>query len=732
MANERLDSLSLANKFVLLAVMLVPPMFATAFSSFEDIKWFTMLLLAGFGGLALCIDVVRKRPITVHGGRIAILAYVFMVFALFAATYGPVPMIGLKDALTWSAGSFLFLLGLSSSGRGIGFAELAIAIAIATFGVAASGLLELAGIGLTTVVWDPIGPTGAFDSRELLAPFYAGALPILSAAVIRVTRGKVIVGVGLLVGAVHFGLTMLPALGVGIAATVIVVSLLVVILQKPARAVLLYPVFGVVVVVGVIVATLGMFGQGEEAFSDANRLPLAAYESPRIEQLADGRPRSANFAIGRVEEVSDETAWKYVTGIGLDLLRDSPVGGQGAGSWWVMQTRFPRGDDPFVVRMFDQYPAFQSAHNSIVQMGAELGVVGLLLFLAWISAVFGVTITAFANREEPENWVIEHWGLTASAAAFLVLSVQAPALNFAGSAVVFFPVLALLVREGAVLNGFKGLSSPLQLGGGSNSLARLLFAGIVPSIIAISMITMAFVVTVSNYHRGLADHLMLRTQFKDAATEYKKADAVFPYRGEILYNEALTWRRIGTIAEAKDLIERAVKLRPHDARIVFLTAILASNDKQTTEAIRSAKHAIALFPNYIDAHKQLAIAYDMAGRITEAANVLKATLDLDPPERLKAPMYAQMAHYYEDALGQPKAAAEAFRNAARLTKDKIDRDQFEFRAKELEKQIERDRLMREGKKIPKELMPAEPKGDQHGLPQNLQPNVPERFMKGAP
>ncbi|MEZ4461337.1 MAG: tetratricopeptide repeat protein [bacterium] len=723
MTGEKLDSLSVANKIVLLSVAIVPPMFATAFSSFDEVKWGVMMVLAGLGALALALDVARGRPVTFHGGRVVTIAYCFVAFALFAATYAPVPMLGVKDALTWAAGSFLFILGLSSSGRGIRFDELAIAASVAVTAVAATGLLEFAGVGLSTVVWNPIGPTGAFDSMELLGPFYAVTLPLLAAAVIRVSGpGKGLLGVGLLAGAVHFGLTVLPSHGIAILAATGFVTLMIVLLQKPARAVLLYPVFGVAFATSVLVFVLAMFAQSDEGFSDANRLPMAAIVQPRAEQLADGQPRVTTFAIGRVEEVTDETAWNYVTGIAFDLFRDAPIGGQGAGSWWVMQTRFPRAEDPYVARMFEQYPAFQSAHNSLAQMLAEYGAIGVLLFLAWMSAVAGMTVTAFARREESENWVIEHWGLTAAAFSFFVCSVQAPGLNFAGSSVVFFPVLALLVRESAVLNNFKGLSAPMIIGAPRKPTALVFFAG-VPAVLGVAMIAIASVATVSNYHRGLADHLMLRTKFKEAAAQYELAHEAFPYRGEILYNEALTYRRIGKLGEAKEIIAQAAVLRPNDARVLFLSALTASGKQQTTDAIRDAKHALALFPNYIDAHKQLAIAYDMAGQVTDASNVLKATIDMAPPERFRAPLYSEMARYYEQALGQPKLASEAYTNAAKFTKDRVNREQYEFKAKELAKQVERDRLIREGKPVPESLMPAKPQEHNHGLPKNLQPNV---------
>lgn len=727
MVQEKASSLALHNKIVLLAVAVVPWLFATAFSAYEDVKWAAMVALAGVGALVLGLDVVRGRALTLPGGRIGGFAYTLGLFVLFSLTYAVNALAGLKEAATWVAAVVLFLLAVSARGRGLRFVEFARAVAVSVVGVAVMGLLDFAGVGLFTVVWNPFGPTGSFDAMEFLTPFYAVSLPILAAGVLRDgSKSKALLGLALVAGAVHFGMTVTSMLGWIVLGAVLVTSLLLVVLQGFGRSVLLYPAFGLVLVVGILVGGVAMFAKPQEAFSDANRLPLALFEVvTSTDQLVDGQPRVANFAIGRMEEIRDVAAWQYTTGVAFDLWRDSPVGGHGAGGWWLMQTKFPREKDPFVVRMFEQYPAFQSAHNSLAQALAEFGAVGIILLLAWLSAVAGVTVTALARREEPENWILEHWGLTAGCLAFFGVSVMTPAMTLAGGAVVFFPALGLLVRESAVLNGFQGLSAPWMVGGEQGGVLGKVFAGLVPVLVGLGLVAVSVVVTTSNYHRGLGDHLMLRTKFKEAGERYAAAHAAYPARGEVLYNEALTHRRTGKIAGAESLIANAKLLRPNDARIELLAAVYAANKQQVSDVVTGSMRATSLFPNYVDGHKQLALGYDMGGRLTEAAAAIKHLIDLDPPDRFKATLYGELARYYEDTLDQPKQAAEAYSNAAKYTKDKINRDQWEFRAKELAKQVERDRLIREGKQVPKELMPAQPQGHDHGLPANLQPNVPD-------
>lgn len=725
MAQEQAP-LALYSKVVLLAVATVPWVFATAFSMFEDLKWALMLVLSGLAVIAFGVDVLRGRHIDLPGGRVAAMAYTFAAYTVFTLSYAVDRVSALTSVGFWTAAAALFVASSAATARGIRFVEFGRAVAFASLGVALCGILDWVGVGVFTVVWDPIGPTGAMDSSEAAAAFYAIALPLLAANVIRDgVPWKALSIVGLVAGAAHFGAVMVPPHGYLVAGALLAVTLLVVVFQGPSRAVLLYPVVGVGGLAAMIAAGVALFAPSADTYSDANRLPLATFEPLRnSEQIAEGLPRVANFAIGRVEEVRDVSAWEYANKIGLDLWHDSPIGGHGAGGWWVMQTRFPRAEDAFVAKKFEHYPAFQSAHNGLVQALAEFGGVGILILLAWLCSVAGITVAALARREEPENWVMEHWALAAGGFSFFTVAMVTPGLTFAGSAVVFFVALGLLVREGAVLNNFKGLSTASTFGQESGVVTKL-FVGVVPAAAGVCLVVVASSATVSNYHRGLADHLMLRTHFKAAGEHYKAAWDAFPGRGEVLYNQALTMRRTGKVADAADLIARAQTLRPYDARIEYFAASLAAYKQQPSDVITLSKHATSLFPNYIEAHKQLALGFDMAGRVTEAASTLEHILKLDPPDRYKPLVYSELAKYYEDALQQPKKAAEAYRNAAKFTKDNINRDQWEFNAKELDKQIERDRLIREGKQIPKELLPKEAQPHDHGLPANLQPNAPD-------
>src|SRR5690554_2397009 len=99
-----------------------------------------------------------------------------------------------------------------------------------------------------------------------------------------------------------------------------------------------------------------------------------------------------------MEVESEPEAYGYLFGVGMELLREQPVIGHGAASWWMMQTKYPRADDVHVRGMFDAYPAYKSPHNGFIKILVEFGLVGMLLFGLWLVGVIWITISVLTFR----------------------------------------------------------------------------------------------------------------------------------------------------------------------------------------------------------------------------------------------------------------------------------------------------------------------------------------------
>lgn len=714
MDEGRSQKWSLSTWMILAALALVPGAFATAFSSFEVVKAALLLVLVGLAMLAFGVDVLRKKSTAVTGVKVALVAYLFGAFALISAAWSPVPILGLVDAMKWTAMVGVFLLVVSPVGRAIRFNDFGLALGIGAIIVGASSVLDAVGLEVFTPVWNPSGATGAFDSHEFLVPYTAMVIPILSAGVIRHTGWqKIVIGVGLLFAALGFGLNT-SLLFAGVASGVwVVATLVILIFQGFGRASLLGPAVGALIVAS-SAAAVGHFLAPEPHASDANRLPVVVVEQKStIDDFTDNDIRFPMFEIGRTEEVANTAAYPYLFALGMDMFREKPLGGQGAGGWWQVQTKYSRPDDPYVSKLFQHYPAFKSAHNSYVEALAGFGFIGFFLFLAWLVSVFAVTLTGLGRKEERERWLLEHWGLILGVGSGAALAMVSPALNFAGTGVVFFAGLGLLIRESSMLNEFKGLGTIWRIDANSGITTRV-FVGLVPAVIGVAMVAVMVPNIRSEYYRGLADHLMLRTHFKRSADMYDKAHQAFPYRGENLFNKGLALRRTGKLDDGIEAMIASLELRPFDSRPHVHISQYYSLKNKPVDALKHARRSVELFRNNLEGRKAIALAFDREGRVEEAALEIQKALELDPPDTERAVLHQELGRYYEKDLGKPKLAIEHYQAAAKLTVDKVDREMLEFQVKELDKQVQRDRLQREGKPIPKDLMPAQSPSHDHG------------------
>ena len=136
--------------------------------------------------------------------------------------------------------------------------------------------------------------------------------------------------------------------------------------------------------------------------------------------------RTDASAMGRVH------AWTVASRISADR----PLLGVGAGSFRVA---WPQYAPPEARRAFE-------AHNVFLQIIAELGWVGLFLYLGFIGA--GVEGGVRAARDEKVGWMAR--ALVASAVGYLVCSVSA---GFIGGSPYFYALFALVAAAARLSRG---------------------------------------------------------------------------------------------------------------------------------------------------------------------------------------------------------------------------------------------------------------------------------------
>ncbi|MFU8803686.1 MAG: tetratricopeptide repeat protein, partial [Bradymonadaceae bacterium] len=622
---------------------------------------------------------------------------------------------GLSEVIHWFALGVVVLVIVAPAGRPPRFLEFSLAVALGAGFSGFFGMLDLAGLGIFAPVWDPPGPAGAFDAMEFATAYYVVAMPIVTAAVVRYTgRLRGIFGVSFLLTSLHFGVVASWTFAAVFAGICLFVALFIAIFQRSQSLLALYPVFALLGIAAIILGGGKLLFEAPPLVSDATSLPqITVIDGLRDDVVREAQVRNPLFGIDRTEVPLSSEAYPYLIGVGTDLFSEQPVIGHGPGSWWILQTKTPRIDDSYVRSLFDVYPAHRSPHNGFVKLIVEFGLIGLLFFALWLIGVLYITISALTYRSERAAWLIEHWALTTSLFAGLVFMCVTPLLEFSAPAVIWIASIAMLTRLSSAINDFKDWSGiwSLHRQADDPGKKRFLFVGALALLLGAAVIVPVTLQAVSNYHRGHADHLMLRTHYERAVDAYRQAHQWYPSDGEVPYNIALALYRVGELTTATAEINQAIEMRPYDARVFNLATLAHLRNGDQAAAMQTGRRAVQLNPNDMDARRAYAAALQLRGRFDEAATVLNDGLRRNPPRVARANMHQRLAEIYEGPLEQPRQAIEHYRKALEGSTPGTARTLMKEKVEELENRIERERLIREGKPVPPELMP--PKHDHH-------------------
>jgi tetratricopeptide (TPR) repeat protein len=691
-------SLGIPSWIILALLALTPAVFATGFSNFELVK---ELLFTGGIGLALVIwgvESVRTRAVSMAAGRVTVLMLVFGLYALSATLWADNQLLGLWDALHFVALAAVVLLITSPVGRPLGFYDFSVATGLGAALAGLFGILDLVGVEIFTMVWDPAGATGAFDAMEFATAYYVVALPILLAATFRFTdKSRFFFGACFLLAGFHFALVsgwMWAGIFAGVCALTV---LAVVAFQRTQSMLVLKPVLVLLGVIAVFLAITHWGFDPPAQTSEATSLPRLMPAQDFVAPERSAGVQNPIFAADRTESVRGSLAHSYLITVGSDLFAEQPIVGHGAGSWWTLQTKMPSTDHPYVEAMFELYPAFHSPHNGVTKLLVEYGVVGLALFLLWLLATFAVTFGALGGRSERASWILEHWALLTAGLAGLVFMLFTPLLELAPAALTWVAALAVLTRFSAALNDFRGWSSvwagrvdkpvanPVHLGAG---LAVLMGVGIlVPTVLNVA----------AGYHRGQADQYMLRTLYEEAIPAYEAAGKWYPAYGDVAYNISLASSRLGRLGEAEEVVELAAELRPYDTRVLVLLGRTRLGDHDESKAVRIARRAVAAYPNSIRARELLIAALDIQRSYEEAIEQAEEFIERDPPRHHRASLHMIVADLYTDMLKRYSDAVRHYEIALNLIDTPQQRDKLKEKIQQLKKTIESQRRMREGK-----------------------------------
>jgi tetratricopeptide (TPR) repeat protein len=308
----------------------------------------------------------------------------------------------------------------------------------------------------------------------------------------------------------------------------------------------------------------------------------------------------------------------------LEMIRDHPLVGTGPGAWqWVFQ----KYKDPRLAT----HPEY--AHNEILNLASDYGIVGLLLG-AWVCiAFFRHARAAMQAAQSPEQLAFA-LGAFVAVSTLLIHCWFDFSLHIPVNAVLFACILGMTAAMDAPLKGMERRPAPALARYGA-ALAVLVVCGIglwrhIP-------MTMAFRYT------DLGNRLKTALQY-DAALDYYDRSIELdrhnpePYVRIGDYNRThALWRvtadKAGERREfakaAVETYDRALKLNPYDAFVRVNRARMLDLMNEDKEAVRGFEGAIEVDPANAYTYFVFACYYRDHGDPNRAKELFKKSADIN-------------------------------------------------------------------------------------------------------
>lgn len=347
----------------------------------------------------------------------------------------------------------------------------------------------------------------------------------------------------------------------------------------------------------------------------------------------------------------------------LEMIKDKPLFGLGIGtfkmSYLVYQAEYLK-INPSHIKYSGKA---EEAHNEYLQMGAELGIVGVYIFLG-IFYIFYSLVLNYLKKEKSNRNKIIILGLVMGITSFLIHSLfsfpfHVPAL---GSA--FFLILGLttIYLKGLNFSEFNNYKDREEKTNKTKYLKLFILFIILILLFMVfvieSLVVRSYLAEVYAY-KG-RENLVL-THYNNALPNFEYAAKLDPYNGRILLNLGATYYNLGMFEEAKNKIEQSKKYY-NDYNIYRNLGLYYSQQENVIKAEKEFKYAIYLNPKFISAHSDLAYLYvkqnEYDKAIIEWNKILK--IDADLSEKYNVLYFIGIAYQKKE---MPNKALEYFLQA---------------------------------------------------------------------
>ena len=298
-----------------------------------------------------------------------------------------------------------------------------------------------------------------------------------------------------------------------------------------------------------------------------------------------------------------------------ELIQDRPLSGHGVGNWKLF---FPSKSISGGYRLQEKDLVFTRVHNDFLEIGSEVGLPGLLLFLAIFVWAIYQAYQGFRKAKTKYKW---GWlNLGAGILGFALISF----FDFPKERIEHLIILALLLA----LVDYRRSGSVEPTGLLASRLNRRILSGVLGAFLLLSLFI--------SYHRFVGDHasrIILTSQSADQTdlilSQVDKAESVWydvdPMVIPLSWYEGIAHYLQNDFQSAEEPFARAYSINPYNFNVVNNYASTLVQLENYQAAVPLYLEALEINPRFEEGMFNLAFSYFKSGEYTAALEWVNKT-----------------------------------------------------------------------------------------------------------
>ena len=349
----------------------------------------------------------------------------------------------------------------------------------------------------------------------------------------------------------------------------------------------------------------------------------------------------------------------------LKMIKDRPIFGSGIGTfkmnYLIYQAEFLK-NNPYYI----QYSGKAGeAHNEYLQMWAEIGIIGLGIFIGIILMFYSLIIDYLKKNDSGKDKIIV-FGLVLGITCFLIHCLFCFPLHIPALGITFFTLVGLTVIYTRKINLPKtdSYNKPKEIKlknkGIKIALSILIF---IFMIFAVNLLVTKPYIAELYYFKGMRYYV--DNNYREALPNFDYAVQLDSYNGRILHALGTIYYHLNNQSKAEDILQKAKKYIAdrNTFRNLGLSYMQSGRYKEAEEEL---KYAIYLDPKFTKAYADLAYLYAKQEEYDKAIVEWNKILDIEPDfsEKYNVLYFMGLAYQKKE---MPDKALEYFKQALQLT-----------------------------------------------------------------